>query len=229
MKTIETIINLANEQNKKGKKFPIWGTCLGFEAILHAMSDYKIERTIVNTKNTNMKIRWEEKNFQKSAFEDVLRTSVAAEMSQSPISFFAQKFGFTTKEWERLPILNDFKVIGYYEKKGMKVVSAIEHRKYPIFGVQFHPEKVLFEHKGKVNRVLSKQSSMASQELSRIIFDKALDNDNKFKNHNTLERLLFKQFSQKNTFTVFESLYMFKEKFFDSEVLLTHPGLKKTK
>ena len=32
-----------------------------------------------------------------------------------------------------------------YDRKGLKYVSSIEARKYPFIGVQFHPEKNVFE------------------------------------------------------------------------------------
>ena len=32
-----------------------------------------------------------------------------------------------------------------YERKGLRYVSSIEAREYPFIGVQFHPEKNIFE------------------------------------------------------------------------------------
>lgn len=109
---------------------------------------------------------------------------------------------------------DEFKILGYYKHKNTKVVSAIQHRKFPIVGVQFHPEKVLFEHKSKVNIQLTKDSMRASQELSRILFDNALENENSFKTQKALEKLLFKNFNTKKSKTVFETIYAFKKSYF---------------
>lgn len=48
MKQWQYIYDLAYQQNVKGKKFPIWGTCLGFEAIVYRNSQYKIKTTEVD-------------------------------------------------------------------------------------------------------------------------------------------------------------------------------------
>lgn len=43
MKIAKYIIDLAKEANDKGDYFPIWGTCLGFEELLIALTnDLKI-------------------------------------------------------------------------------------------------------------------------------------------------------------------------------------------
>lgn len=109
----------------------------------------------------------------------------------------------------------------------MQVVAAIEHKEYPIVGLQFHPEKILFEHKKKVNINLTRNSARASQELSRVIFDVALDNKNHFSSRAELERLEFKNFNDKKSLTVFETIYLFKREDFLEKVLKSPARLKK--
>jgi hypothetical protein len=47
------MINLAIEANKNNDYFPIWGTCLGLEVILMALSnDYNILDINLNDNNT---------------------------------------------------------------------------------------------------------------------------------------------------------------------------------
>jgi anthranilate/para-aminobenzoate synthase component II len=57
---------------------------------------------------------------------------------------------------------SEYNIIAYYQKKNSKIVAAIQHQNYPIVGVQFHPEKILYEHKSQVNIVLSKSSMIAA-------------------------------------------------------------------
>lgn len=41
----------------------------------------------------------------------------------------------------------DFLVTGWtYDTKDQKVIMAVQHKHYPLFGVQFHPEAILTEH-----------------------------------------------------------------------------------
>lgn len=102
-------------------------------------------------------------------------------MTESPLSYFAHHFGFDMDAFEKDQNLNSaFKVVGFYRKNSKRIVSAIEHRSLPIFGVQFHPEKILFEHHLRVRVNLTKYSAMAAQEIGRIVFNYALENTNRF-------------------------------------------------
>ena len=130
---------------------------------MHSFGDFKLKRIYINTENTNKKIKWVKKNYKNSLFDDVLRPEIAHTMSTTPISYFAQHFGFTIKSFKKVPTLNDnFKVIGYYKKWGKKIISAVQHKFLPIVGVQFHPEKILYEHKLRVHIKLTKASAMAA-------------------------------------------------------------------
>jgi hypothetical protein len=77
MRKIKKIINLAYQQNKNGRIFPIWGTCLGFEAMILSFSDYKLKTVHINTENTNKKIIWDNTNFKNSMFNEVLRPEIS--------------------------------------------------------------------------------------------------------------------------------------------------------
>lgn len=66
---------------------------------------------------------------------------------------------------------------------------------------------------------LTKESVRASQELSRILFDNALGNDNHFRSKTQLEKMEFKNFHNQKSQTVFETIYAFKESYFKRQNL----------
>lgn len=82
MKKWAFIYKEALKQNQKGAKFPIWGTCLGFESIVYFNSDYNIETTEVDSLNVNKKIQWIKKNYRGSYFERELRPSIAKSLTK---------------------------------------------------------------------------------------------------------------------------------------------------
>ena len=172
--------------NRNDSKFVIWGTCLGFESLIFSLSNYKLQTFKVKTKNQSIPISWDPVGFPDSAFQKVLRKSVAEAMTSTPITYFTHNFGFDKADFEKVKELENVRVVAYYQKAGKKVVAAIQHKFLPIFGVQFHPEKILFESHQIVKKKLTKESSIAAQELSRIIFNEALDSKNKFGNQQEL-------------------------------------------
>jgi gamma-glutamyl hydrolase len=183
MAKVAQIIDIAKEMNDKGNKFTLWGTCLGFEELLLKDSNYKFLRTRIRTKNTNKLMRWVPENFEISDFKKVLRPEIADAMTKEPITYFTHFYGFSVKMFNSIPELKkEYNIVGYYEKNKKDIIAAIQHKRYPFYGVQFHPEKILFEHKLKVAVKLTKESAMASSELARIIFHNALENNNHFTN-----------------------------------------------
>lgn len=81
MRTVKNILALAIKQNSNGNKFPVWGTCLGFETLVYSFSDFKFMHINVDTENTNKKIEWVPENFEGSQFKETLRPEVATAMN----------------------------------------------------------------------------------------------------------------------------------------------------
>lgn len=172
MRQVERILSIVYQMNDEGDQFPVWGTCLGFESILNTFSKFTLRRTKVLTLNRNKRLFWVEKNYKRSLFNDVLRSSIKNSLAKNKMSFFEQKWGFRVSEIEdNRKLNNSFKVVAYYKKGEERIVAAVQHRTMPILGVQFHPEKTLYEHKRKVNIDFTVKNAIASQELSRVLLE----------------------------------------------------------
>ncbi len=56
MGSIKNLIDLVIEFNQNGKKFPLWTTCLGYEAMLMSLSNFSLKRIFVNSRNHSLPI-----------------------------------------------------------------------------------------------------------------------------------------------------------------------------
>ena len=177
---VERILAIAYQQAELGGHFPIWGTCLGFEMIVNTFSNWEVQRVKIKTFNTNKKLVWVENNYKNSTFAKTLSTQSKDSISKNAISYFEHYWGIKKQDFEASKKLKDFRVLAYYEKDNKQIVAAIQHKSLPIFGVQFHPEKILYEHKKRVKVKFTYESAVASQELSRVMLYEALKNTNKF-------------------------------------------------
>ena len=63
---------------------------------------------------------------------------------------------------------------------GLEFISTIEHRRYPFYGVQFHPEKNLFEWVRNKNISHTAHAIKASQYFADFFVNEARKNDNHF-------------------------------------------------
>jgi gamma-glutamyl hydrolase len=228
MRKLELIYKLALKENERTNgNFPVWGTCLGFEALVFAQSNYKIKVSQPNSLNELYSIKFMKSNYDGSLFSKYMTPSIVSYLEDKNVTYFNHHHGFAVEDFQSdVKLSSDYKVIAYYEKLGKKFVVAIQHKKYPIIGVQFHPEKVLYEHKNRVKIRLTMDASIASQEMSRMLFGPSLMNPNMFDSPEVLNHLLFESFSSVRTKGMFESVFLFSKEYFHPEEMNVVPTAK---
>ncbi|WP_317855936.1 aminodeoxychorismate/anthranilate synthase component II [Chakrabartyella piscis] len=105
-----------------GKEFPIFGVCLGHQAICEAYGgEVSYASKLMHGKTSIAKLDTNSKLFQNME-EDM---QVARYHSLSAVE-------------EKMP--DDLRIIARTETGD---IMAVEHKEYPVYGVQFHPESVL--------------------------------------------------------------------------------------
>ena len=113
---------------KFGKKIPIFGICLGHQAITVAFGgEVGRANEIVHGKTSKIK------HLGSSIFKDV------------PSSFEATRYHSLVAIEKSFP--SELKVTA---RTSNDLIMALEHVEYPIFGVQFHPESIITEHGKKM-------------------------------------------------------------------------------
>ncbi|GBG30438.1 Gamma-glutamyl hydrolase [Hondaea fermentalgiana] len=145
------LFNWALEANAKGTIYPIWGTCLGFEqlAVLASGSNATILSAsgIFDSENYPAPVTLTANAASSElvgSMPDVLREA----MESKNITFNAHGQGVDPEVFKSNPKLSGFftDLATYVDKKGKPFVAMIEAKGgLPIYGVQFHPEKAIFE------------------------------------------------------------------------------------
>ena len=146
------IWNKALSLNDQGVHFPVWGTCLGFEFI-HVMAsgpnlnllqcDYDSEDlplplnfTTADARTTGVLLK---------TMSDSLYTAVATK----PLTQNEHRCAVptTTAYADPTSLLSQFFAIKAtnVDRNGKPFVSLVEGKKYPVYGMQAHPEKNNFE------------------------------------------------------------------------------------
>lgn len=141
LNTVEQILHKAKQINDSGREFPIWGTCLGFEAMLVAESGRTLKRhRVANHVQLREKVRITNTRLRSVKYfsEDELD-----QMERSPLLYFNHMWGLSRWDVQNLPELEDRVLIGAkIDTQARRNVAVwMEFRDYPFFGTQFHPEK----------------------------------------------------------------------------------------
>lgn len=209
MRTADFIIQEAVKMSKSGNPFPIWGTCLGYEAILMSLSRFKVPRKKMHSINhsLNLALNPEFKPF----FEQYFGKDLINEINDEPLIYFNHKFGFTPQQIQKSKRFKDsIDILSTTTlESGESVVSMIKHKKYPFIGVQFHPEKIQYEHRSSVQTNVSYQSVEASHKLAMMFFDQVNKNQNEFGKESKLEAMLIYNYPMYKSSGPYEQIYVF--------------------
>ncbi|XP_017127772.1 gamma-glutamyl hydrolase [Drosophila elegans] len=191
VRSAEHIYQLAMERNQRARKqddaggyFPIWGTCLGFQLLLiHAAEDPRI-RSDCQPMRKAMPVKLVD-NYQKSQLFKSLPHSVAEEMEKLPFACHQHRYCITKESLESCAIANDWSPLATQkDPTGLEFITIIEHRRFPIFGCQFHPERAAFEQRFNAKDLCYLAHSSSGIELSQIFGSRFVDvcrrNTNRF-------------------------------------------------
>lgn len=136
---------LALKANDAGNVFPVWGTCLGFEWLLQMTSkDTSILDHGYDAMNISLSLDFTSapsRIFQ-NASPLILETFVSRNVTLNN-----HHSGIEPENFYAHPVLSAFYsvVAVNIDRQARPFVSIIEAKNYPIYGVQFHPEKNMFE------------------------------------------------------------------------------------
>jgi len=135
--TLLTSFEVAKQYNDKGRHYPIWGTCQGFEfLLLFQKGGHSIRSLPKHHTEGRFPITFKGKSALRTWFSDM------EEEMKTNCSTHHHDYGFDIKEIPSINIvstLNDF-------------INIIEYKEYPFYGVQFHPERPFDTFSKKVSK-----------------------------------------------------------------------------
>lgn len=197
-KTGSFLYDLAIKANHNGDYFPVWGTCLGFELLLYLSAGKKNYLTACNSYDRALSVTFLEGSFYcpsrwdlwkvnillsidartsvlygKSP-KDVLRT-LTTEKSTSNFHHWCMTQGnLTTGGLDKF-----YKTLATsVDDKNLTFIASIEAINYPIWGLQFHPEKNAYEWGAKYASVPHSPSSVKASQYFATFFVNQGDNFN---------------------------------------------------
>ncbi|XP_018373860.1 PREDICTED: gamma-glutamyl hydrolase A-like [Trachymyrmex cornetzi] len=207
------IYRIAKRINEEGKYFPIFGICLGFELLTYVAANRVEHRTSCSSSNQRLPLQFtrdfRESKLFKNAPQNVLRV-----LAEQNVTANYHHFCVTKEDLRRVHLTNEFHVLSLnHDKNGLEFISILEHRQFPFYGLQFHPEKNLYEW------VIGKKiphginATIASQYFANFFVNEVRKNLNEFRKQEEEQSLIY---NYPVTYTAlqnssFQQCYMFKK------------------
>ena len=153
MKTISKIVAYSKKKlDSENKQFPIFGICMGFQGLFMAFSDPKVLTAGFNDKYQSHPVVVDPAVWPQSRFFSKLKKEVTAATFEQGHVYYWHTWGirYESLDEPQYAHLKDELLILAHSREGaqhdgQKFVALFEHRKYPIYGSQFHPEKLQYE------------------------------------------------------------------------------------
>jgi gamma-glutamyl hydrolase len=188
---IAYIFDYANRQNDRNNPFPIWATCLGYEAVMYLFSGRQDNMTvltevfgqkgltdplIVKTNNSVLI-----KSLSVKEYQEVT--------TGSGLLWFHHRWAVTLETYQNTAGINSFWKLVSTSKTGdgVEFVSTVEAVKYPYLMTQYHPEKNSFEWHINASRTYSAVS--VEQKFINQFVKIARLSSNRFTDENEWTRL----------------------------------------
>ncbi|XP_063709500.1 gamma-glutamyl hydrolase A-like [Culicoides brevitarsis] len=196
------IYEIANEMNERGEYFPLWGTCLGFELLAYLGANQTDFRRVCNAESIALKLNFTQ-NFSESRMFRQAPQHIVDILDSKPVAANFHHFCLTPENFTSSGMDATWTIIATnVDKVGLEFISAMEHKMYPYYGVQFHPEKNLFEWHKSSTIVHNLDATRSSQYFAEFFVQETRKNKNSFKTEGEANRFLIynwpAQFTGKN-------------------------------
>lgn len=183
---MQYIFDYANKQNQQNNPFPIWATCLGYEAALYLFSGRKDNMTVLT-----------EVYGQKGLTDPLIVVSNNSALLKSltpkeyqdvttgnGLLWFHHRWAITLETYRNTAGINSFWRLISTSKTadGVEFVSTVEAFNYPYIMTQYHPEKNSFEW--HINATRTYNAISVEQKFINQFVKTARLNTNRFTDEN---------------------------------------------
>ncbi|XP_057291784.1 gamma-glutamyl hydrolase-like [Hydractinia symbiolongicarpus] len=175
------LFELSMTANKNGEVFPILGICRGFQALIVHVEGNESPIIATDSQDYPATVRWNRKSL-KNSFLSSMPKMMIQYSEKHPITAHFHKYSITSDFFKRSSKLNNFFDIlaTSLDRNGTEFVSAMEGKKFPFYGIQFHPEKTMFEWSTTVSIPHSPQAIQLGQFIANSFMEQVRRNKRHF-------------------------------------------------
>lgn len=190
---VKLIVDKVKQINENGNYFPLWCICLGFQAVISVET---MDPKILAVEKFDSKDKWDILKFVCNDYDSKQfknwPSNLIEALQTEEITYNYHVNGFDPESFETNKVLSeDYTLVATTtDRKGVEYAAIYEHKRYPIYGHQSHPEKI--EHINYDKQAIPKTENAVAvaRYLAKFFVDECRLNFNKFESVDELESSL---------------------------------------
>lgn len=206
------IYGIAKEMNAVGDYFPILGICLGFELLIYIAANNTKNRRQCDINREALPLIFKDGYELSKLFGNASNDTIQI-LKTKNVTVNLHKYCITEHSLNAHGVAREFRVTSYnMDNNGLQFISSLEHKQYPFYGLQFHPEKNLYEWKLNLKIPHSFNAVQVGQYFANFFVNEARKSEHTFPNSEMEKRKLIYNYSPTYTGlnnTSFEQCYLF--------------------
>ncbi|XP_017098550.2 gamma-glutamyl hydrolase A [Drosophila bipectinata] len=219
----EHLIQLAIELNDRGTFMPVWGTCLGMELLVYKLANGPEHRIDCKGKGIALPMEFKD-DYAKSRLFASISDDIVSLMVRENVTYHWHQFCYTEEDFAQDHLNETWRVISLNrDLDGVEFISTMEHLKYPFYGVQFHPEKPLYEFT-KTSIPHTSAAVLSGQFFADFLVNEARKSPNSFSNSTEQARSLIYNYNPEYT-SILGSSYVQQYLFTNKEMGIEVPEI----
>lgn len=207
----QKLYKLAMQMNQGGDFFPMLGICLGFELLTYLASNNVEHRARCYSYNETLPLEFKRGSFNSRLFGNA-PADIIGILAKENVTPNFHRYCLTRKNMAQLNLTRDWRFMTTNEDSdGLEFISSLEHAIYPLYGLQFHPEKNIYEWAEDRVHSHSADAIRVSQYFANFFVNEARKSEHKFHSESEERRHLI--YNYPATYigdrTVFQQCYTF--------------------
>ena len=128
--------------NEQGTYLPIWAVCLGFQTMLQ-VDNKKLEHSrLLDKFDSRLGYLTNLNHIGESRMKNFFKPDEIRKLERNIDKIHNHGLGVTQHKLKEAELHHDYNIVHMnIDRKGRPFISTIEHKKYPFYGFQWHPEK----------------------------------------------------------------------------------------
>ncbi|XP_043474242.1 gamma-glutamyl hydrolase B-like [Leptopilina heterotoma] len=208
----DIIYKIAKRYNDNGDYFPILGICLGFELLTYLSANRVEHRTNCTSVCQAIPLNFTPVFNQSKLFGSTSEKIINI-LKTDNVTANYHNYCVTKSDLERVNLTDSLRVMSLNnDENGLEFISTIEDKKYPFYGLQFHPEKNDYEWVKGRNIPHSRNATIINQYFADFLVIEARKNFHKFEDEE--EKLKTLIYNYNPTYTGLKKSLMIQSYFF---------------